>query len=454
MNTSANNGHDPELSSTPSPSAPPLSPPTYTFLQSGSTPDDVTNNATQIRHSVTDSYEDDVALALAMSMQEQGMNEASPPMQMPPMPDTIQGSMWQNTRNSVARAVDADADIAMRMQQEERDAQIARELEASERQRLEESRQQSHILVVSNEHDAYADVTQQNGRCRQYCNGSIMCTILVGGALLVLFYGSSIWEGVGGDPYDLPPFFQDTWNDNIGNGTSVGSFSRWRNSGGGLHLTLVNSLTSDWYDYFDTAVRDWNACPALHLAVSTIAPDPECSAMNGKMKVCNAEYGLTSWTGLNEVYFEGNGAYIVSSVAKMNESYLKRSSIGERQYVMCHEIGHGFGLPHRDENTNNPDLGTCLDYTRRPENNSKPDEQDFSNLIEIYGQRRSRAMSLVERHKEEMKEEETSLQFQKTISNKRSYKEGRLLHRSERREVYESNLDGDIKLITTVLLAT
>jgi len=302
----------------------------------------------------------------------------------------------------------------------------------------------SHVINIVKCHRQYFN------KIRQWCNGSIMCVILIGGALLVVFYGSSIWEGVGGDPYDLPPFFQDTWNDNIGNGTSVGSFSRWRSSGNGLHLTLVNSLTSDWYGYFDEAVSDWNASPALHLAVSTIAPDSECAAINGKMKVCNAEYGLTSWTGLNEVYFEGNGAYIVSSVAKMNESYLKRSSIGERQYVMCHEIGHGFGLPHRDEIAHNPDLGTCLDYTQRPENNMRPDEQDFANLLEIYGQRRSREMSQVRRQREE----QNTLQFQKTLSGKRSYKEGRLLHRSKQREVYESHLGGDIKLITTVLLAT
>lgn len=46
--------------------------------------------------------------------------------------------------------------------------------------------------------------------------------------------------------------------------------------------------------------------------------------------------------------------------------------------------GHGFGLPHTDENPNNSDLGNCLDYTNRPENNQLPGEVNFQRLRSIY----------------------------------------------------------------------
>jgi len=342
-----------------------------------------------------------------------------------------------------------DAQIAKRIDQEERDSQIARGLQEREDRRIEEMQQSGPLrgtVIEVNE----SSHSQQGQNCRRrFCNFSIMCAVLAGGALLVLFYGPSIWEGIGGDPNDLPDFFQDNWDDNIGNGTSVGDFSRWQNKGNGLRLTLVNALTPDWDVYFNEAVSDWDKSPALHLSTTTMDPESECVPISGKMKVCNAEYGLTSWTGLNEVYFEGRGSFIVSSVAKMNESYLKRSSAGEHQYVMCHELGHGFGLPHRDENTNNPDLGTCLDYTRRPEENMRPDEQDYSNLAEIYGTRRALGISLLR-----TRNKEDTSRFQRIVSQKRSYKEGRLLHQSGRKEVYETILGGDIKLITTVLLAT
>ena len=49
------------------------------------------------------------------------------------------------------------------------------------------------------------------------------------------------------------------------------------------------------------------------------------------------------------------------------------------------EIGHGFGLPHSDENFYNLNLGNCMDYTDRPWSNTSPDKQTFELLQDIYG---------------------------------------------------------------------
>lgn len=98
--------------------------------------------------------------------------------------------------------------------------------------------------------------------------------------------------------------------------------------------------------------------------------------------MCNANYGDTGWIGLNEVELQ-NG-YITASVAKMNEYYLRNADFEKRKYTMCHELGHGFGLPHTDENFNNPDSGNCLDYTDTPENNDQPGEVNFVKLRELY----------------------------------------------------------------------
>lgn len=43
------------------------------------------------------------------------------------------------------------------------------------------------------------------------------------------------------------------------------------------------------------------------------------------------------------------------------------------------------GLGHFDENFYNKDLGNCMDYTERPENNMHPDESNFMVLEELYG---------------------------------------------------------------------
>ena len=42
-------------------------------------------------------------------------------------------------------------------------------------------------------------------------------------------------------------------------------------------------------------------------------------------------------------------------------------------------------MGHSDENFHNKDLGNCMDYTERPENNMHPDTSNFETLEELYG---------------------------------------------------------------------
>jgi hypothetical protein len=49
------------------------------------------------------------------------------------------------------------------------------------------------------------------------------------------------------------------------------------------------------------------------------------------------------------------------------------------------QLGHGFGLPHTDENFNNRNTGECMDYTRTPGANKSPGPENFVFLREMYG---------------------------------------------------------------------
>lgn len=116
---------------------------------------------------------------------------------------------------------------------------------------------------------------------------------------------------------------------------------------------------------------------------------------------------------------------------------------------MCHEIGHGFGLPHRDEIPNNPDLGSCLDYTYRFENNVHPDSSvDFDNLKNLYGVIGNRRRTL-------QVEDVDGVNINDVIFRRRnwSHKNGRMLYQSERHQVYENDLGGGLRVVTTLLLA-
>ena len=108
---------------------------------------------------------------------------------------------------------------------------------------------------------------------------------------------------------------------------------------GGLHLTLQNALDDTWQDAFDAAVDDWSESEALVLTKERVAVDHTCKRVDGVMVVCNANFGATGWVGINENSIMRG--VIVSSVAKMNEYYLRNANDAHRQFTMCHELGHG-----------------------------------------------------------------------------------------------------------------
>lgn len=138
-------------------------------------------------------------------------------------------------------------------------------------------------------------------------------------------------------------------------------------NGGGLTLTIVNNLNDKWQEEFEVAVADWKRSDALTLTVEKGSADKGCTRVGGVMVVCNDNFGETGWVGINENEVETGSNRIISSLAKMNEYYLRNANFYHRRFTMCHEIGHGFGLPHTDENPKNKNLGDCMDYTDDPE---------------------------------------------------------------------------------------
>jgi hypothetical protein len=195
-------------------------------------------------------------------------------------------------------------------------------------------------------------------------------------------------KGVPGlEDVDFDTFFdQDPFGGRVSAGNPEDAY-RWWNRGNGLELALLNALDQTWQSNYKTALFDWeNGTPdPLTLSTRQVPHDVDCQPINGILKVCNGEYGINGWRGLNAIILDNRDFVIFASSAKMNDSYLKNDSEAHRQYTMCHEIGHGFGLPHWDENFYNRDLGNCMDYTATPRNNRKPDSSNFEFLAAMYG---------------------------------------------------------------------
>lgn len=164
----------------------------------------------------------------------------------------------------------------------------------------------------------------------------------------------------------------------------------WARTSNPFTLKLGDNVTSAWDSYLNTASNQWSQSSVLNTTVVAGSTRPKpCKGVNGRIEVCNAAYGGTGWLGIAQISITG-GEHIVKGVAKMNDSYFNTSTYNTpdwRAMVMCQEIAHAFGLDHQDENFNNANLGSCMDYTSDPNgppSNTSPNAHDYDQLETIY----------------------------------------------------------------------
>ena len=281
----------------------------------------------------------------------------------------------------------SDEDLAKRLEQEELDELEIQRLEQAERDAevarqmiVEEQIRRSAVEAQHlSQHHAQKCLT-----CRRVCSCSAMI-LVIAAVVAVLF----VFLGGGDSVGDFFPSPEDWREEDPFNNANPDDANLWRTAGGeGLELTVINALESQWHEHFNRAVSQWDGGTpdALTLNVVSQGPESVCGAKIGMLKVCNGNYGDTNWRGINKVLLEDNRIY--SSAARMNEFYLtgdRNRDFPQMAYTMCHEIGHGFGLPHTDEDFFNRDLGNCMDYTNNPEFNMQPDTPNFIFLAQLYG---------------------------------------------------------------------
>lgn len=110
-----------------------------------------------------------------------------------------------------------------------------------------------------------------------------------------------------------------------------------------------------------------------------------CRATSGRVEICNRTYGNNGWLGLASI--SANGSHITAGTVKLNDTYFNTAQYNTPAYrnlVMCQEVGHTLGLDHQDENFDNANLGTCMDYTSNPGTNQHPNQHDYDQLVAIY----------------------------------------------------------------------
>jgi hypothetical protein len=171
----------------------------------------------------------------------------------------------------------------------------------------------------------------------------------------------------------------------------------WARSGNPVHLDIGDNVSSTWDGHLAVAIGDWNGSSVLDLTeVAGGSPRKNCRPTSGRIEVCNARYGNNGWLGIAQIWV--SGCHITQATTKLNDYYFDQSQYNTpawRQFVTCQEVGHDFGLAHQDETFDNPNLGSCMDYTNDPDggpggapnndpSNEHPDNHDYQTLADIY----------------------------------------------------------------------
>ncbi|OGO56671.1 MAG: hypothetical protein A2Z32_11490 [Chloroflexi bacterium RBG_16_69_14] len=162
----------------------------------------------------------------------------------------------------------------------------------------------------------------------------------------------------------------------------------WARTANPFTLKLGDNVTSAWDTYLATTSSDWSASDVLDTTIVAGGSRSAklCNATTGQVQVCNAKYGNNGWLGVASIW--ASGGHITKATVKLNDTYFNTADYNKpawRNLVSCQEVGHTFGLGHQDETFNNPNLGSCMDYTNDPGTNQHPNRHDYDELGIIYG---------------------------------------------------------------------
>jgi len=168
----------------------------------------------------------------------------------------------------------------------------------------------------------------------------------------------------------------------------------WARTSNEFTLKTGDNVSAVWDPYLDEAIGDWNASTVLDLTKVAGGANPKnCRPTAGRIEVCSSRYGKTGWLGIAQIWVT-EGTHITQGVTKLNDTYFASATYNTpawRRIVSCQEIAHDFGLDHQDETFDNPNLGSCMDYTNAPAgggtygpSNEHPNQHDFDEIVTIY----------------------------------------------------------------------
>jgi hypothetical protein len=160
----------------------------------------------------------------------------------------------------------------------------------------------------------------------------------------------------------------------------------WARTANPFTLQVGDNVSAAWDTHLNVALSDWSQSSVLNLTKVAGSSNRNCKPKAGRIEVCNAAYGNNGWLGIAQIWITG-GVHITQAVTKLNDTYFNTATYNTpewRQLVTCQEVGHDFGLDHQDEDFDNANMNTCMDYTSSPYSNQHPNNHDYAQLESIY----------------------------------------------------------------------
>ena len=188
----------------------------------------------------------------------------------------------------------------------------------------------------------------------------------------------------------LPVFFMSVAVDTT-DASNMWEKFHWARTQNSFTVTLVDKTSKEWDSPIEEAAENWSLSDVLDIKIveekvnKNNKNKTNCDPIEGKIVICNSEFGDTNWLGLSEVWLEGE--HITKATIKLNDTYFSQERFNTeewRNYITCHEVGHILGLDHVDTDYHNNPLGTCLDLVTNPTDSQRPNQDDYDSLELIY----------------------------------------------------------------------